>query len=72
MTTARRAMRGPARWLLPLCGLGMFLYFTVQHEGVMEARYRKPVDPVVLAAAVVMAYRFTRRTAAAPEPASPP
>ena len=23
MTTARRAMRGPARWLLPLCGLAL-------------------------------------------------
>lgn len=51
-------------WLLPLCGVGMFLYFTVQHEGVMEARYRKPVDPVLVAAAVVLAWRSTRRDAA--------
>lgn len=72
MIVAAGAIRGRFRgreWLLPCCGLGLFLYFTVQHEGVMEARYRKPVDPVLVAAAVVMAYRSVRR--AAPEPALP-
>ena len=49
-------------WLLPLCGLGMFLYFMVQQQGVMEGRYRKPLDPILVAAAVVMTYRSTRRT----------
>lgn len=62
---ARGRFRG-REWLLPLCGLGMFLYFMVQQEAVMEGRYRKPVDPVLLAAAVVMAYRCTRRTAPVP------
>ena len=62
---ARRRFEG-REWLLPLCGLGMLLYFMVQQEGVMEARYRKPVDPVLVAAAVVMAYRCTRRTMPGP------
>jgi 4-amino-4-deoxy-L-arabinose transferase-like glycosyltransferase len=65
---ARRQFRG-REWLLPLCALGVFLFMTVQHEGVMEGRYRKPVDPVFLAAAVVMTYRLTRR---APRPAPIP
>jgi 4-amino-4-deoxy-L-arabinose transferase-like glycosyltransferase len=57
-------------WLLPICGLGMFLYLTVQQEGVMEGRYRKPIDPVLVAAAVVMVYRLSRRTPASrPVPA---
>ena len=49
-------------WLLPLCGLGMFVYLMVQQQGVMEGRYRKPLDPILVAAAVVMTYRWTRRT----------
>jgi hypothetical protein len=66
----RRSFRG-REWLLPLCGLGMFLYFTVQQEGVMEARYRKPIDPVLVAAAVVMAHRLRRRRPAPlPAPAT--
>jgi hypothetical protein len=57
-------------WLLPLCGLGVFLYLMVQQQGVMEARYRKPLDPIFLAAAVVMTYRLTRRSpSAVPAPA---
>lgn len=61
---ARGRFRG-REWLLPLCGLGVFFYLMVQHEGVMEGRYRKPVDPVIAAAAVVLLYRVTRR---APRP----
>ncbi len=66
---ARGKFRG-REWLLPLCGLGVFLSLMVQHEGVMEGRYRKPVDPVLLAAAVVMAHRLKQdRAAALPAPA---
>jgi 4-amino-4-deoxy-L-arabinose transferase-like glycosyltransferase len=64
LVVAVGAVRGRFRgreWLLPLCGLGMFLYFMVQQEGVMEGRYRKPLDPIFIAAAVVMTYRSTRR-----------
>jgi 4-amino-4-deoxy-L-arabinose transferase-like glycosyltransferase len=57
---ARGVFRG-REWLLPLCGLGLFLYLMVQQQGVMEARYRKPLDPVMLAAAVVMVYRYRDR-----------
>lgn len=44
-------------WLLPLCGLGMFSYFVVQQQGVMEGRYRKPMEPVLVAAALIMMHR---------------
>jgi hypothetical protein len=54
--TARGRFRG-REWLLPACALGMFVYLSVQHEGVMEARFRKPIDPIVLAAAIVMCRR---------------
>ena len=61
---ARRRFRG-REWLLPACGIGMFLFFIVQQQGVMEARYRKPVDPLFVAAAVVLAYRLRRGRASA-------
>jgi hypothetical protein len=79
------AWRGRFRgreWLLPVCALGMFLYFLAQRESVMEARFRKPLDPIFVASAVVMLYRRPRRArqplpaavsalaAAAPEPAA--
>jgi hypothetical protein len=44
-------------WLLPVCGLGVFLLLAVQSEGTMEGRFRKPLEPMFLAAAVVMLYR---------------
>jgi len=73
LAVAAGAARGGCRgreWLLPLCGLGVFLYLMVQQQGVMEARYRKPLDPIFLAAAVVMTYRLTRRSpSAVPAPA---
>ncbi len=60
---ARGWFRG-REWLLPVCALGMFAYLTVQREGVLEARFRKPLDPIAAAAAVVvMCYRVTRRSA---------
>jgi hypothetical protein len=48
-------------WLLPVCGLGMFLYLALQRESVMEGRFRKPLDPIYVASAVVMVYRRPRR-----------
>lgn len=41
-------------WLLPVCGLAVFLILMVQSEGTMEGRFRKPLEPIFLAAAVVM------------------
>jgi hypothetical protein len=59
-------------WLLPACALGMFLYLSVQSQSVMEARFRKPLDPVFVAAAVVMLYRRPRRRAAVAAPLATP
>ena len=59
----RRGFRG-REWLLPTCALGMLLCLAVQRAGILEGRYRKPVDPVLLAAAIVMYYRM--RPAIAP------
>ncbi|MGH8505804.1 MAG: glycosyltransferase family 39 protein [Stenotrophobium sp.] len=50
---ARRRFRG-REWLLPVCSLGLLLYLAVQQQGVMEARFRKPIDPILVAAVVVM------------------
>lgn len=62
----RRRYRG-REWLLPVCGLGLFLMLAVQQVGVMEGRYRKPIDPIFVAAAVVLAWRAQeRRKAASP------
>ena len=52
----RRAYRG-WDWLLPLCALGMLLSLAVQRDGIIEGRYRKPIDPVLAAAAIVLYYR---------------
>jgi len=49
------------QWLLPMCGLGVFLLLAVQSEGTMEGRFRKPLEPIFLAAAVVMLYRSRHR-----------
>ncbi len=64
---ARNRFRG-REWLLPACALGMFVYLAVQRESVMEGRFRKPLDPVFVAAAVVMLYRRPRRLKPMPVP----
>jgi SAM-dependent methyltransferase len=54
------ALRGRYRgweWLLPVCALGMLLSLEVQRDGIIEGRYRKPIDPVLVAAAIVLYYR---------------
>ena len=48
-------------WLLPICGLGVFALLAVQSEGAMEGRFRKPLEPILLGAAIVMAYRSRHR-----------
>lgn len=50
-------------WLLPAAALGMLLFLAVQWAGIIEGRYRKPVDPVLVAAAIVLYYRTQRGSA---------
>jgi hypothetical protein len=66
---ARRRPHG-WEWLLPACGLGAFLLLALQSEGVMEGRFRKPVEPILLAALVVMLYRGQSSTRGATAAAS--
>jgi hypothetical protein len=61
----RRRFYG-ARWLLPACGLGTLALLLAQSEGVMEGRYREPIDAIFVAALIVM----SRRTRAEPRPAA--
>jgi hypothetical protein len=51
-------------WLLPASGLLMLALLAVQQQGIMEARFRMPVDPILLAALVVMLHRRRRERAA--------
>ncbi len=65
----RRRYRG-WDWLLPLCALGMLLSLALQRDGIIEGRYRKPIDPVLAAAAIVLYYRTRRQSAALGQPAA--
>ena len=47
--SARGVYRG-REWLLPGCALMGLLLLAVQREGIMEGRYRKPIEPIFLAA----------------------
>ncbi|HEV7985765.1 MAG TPA: hypothetical protein VGP20_06340 [Steroidobacteraceae bacterium] len=40
-------------WLLPVCALLALSLLAVQREGVMEGRYRKPMEPIFVAALVL-------------------
>ncbi|HTP38489.1 MAG TPA: glycosyltransferase family 39 protein [Steroidobacteraceae bacterium] len=60
----RRAFRG-WEWLLPVCGLGMMVFLAVQTTAIMEGRYRKPIEPILLAAAIVV---YARRHAGTRNP----
>ncbi|MFI5284294.1 MAG: hypothetical protein ACHQ0J_14345 [Candidatus Dormibacterales bacterium] len=51
-----RRYRG-REWLLPVCALGTLVLLTLQTEGVMEARFRKPVDAILVAAALLVGGR---------------
>jgi hypothetical protein len=48
--------RGTA-YLLPVCGLGTLALLLMQTEGVMEARYREPIDAILVAAAMLIRAR---------------
>lgn len=48
-------------WVLPVCGIGLFVLLVMQNSGTMEGRFRKPLEPIFLAAAIVMAYRARHR-----------
>jgi hypothetical protein len=49
VAAARRLYRG-REWLLPSCALLSLALLIVQREGIMEGRYRKPIEPVFVAA----------------------
>jgi hypothetical protein len=50
--------------LLPICGLLRIARLAVQQDGIIKGRYRLPVDPIIVAALIVLAYRkrLRRRT----------
>jgi hypothetical protein len=54
----RRRFHG-REWLLPLCGLMLYGLLAIQTRGVMEGRFRKPIEPILLAALVVLTYRLS-------------
>jgi hypothetical protein len=53
---ATRRYRG-SEYLLPLCAVGTIALLAFQHEGVMEARFREPMDAILVAAALLMRFR---------------
>jgi CHASE2 domain-containing sensor protein len=57
---ARRRYRGIAH-LLPVCALGSMGLLLLQSEGVMEARFREPLDPLLLASVVLICVPLRRR-----------
>lgn len=44
-------------YLLPLCALGTIALLLLQDEGVMEARFREPIDAVLVCAALLLSSR---------------
>jgi hypothetical protein len=55
-TAGRRWYRGMA-WLLAGCGLGTFALLMAQTQGVTEARFREPIDALLVAAALCACYQ---------------
>jgi len=51
-----RRYRGAAL-LLPLCSLGTVALLLLQNEGVMEGRFREPIDAILLSSALLMTLR---------------
>jgi len=43
-----------AAYLLPVCGLGTVLLLCLQSESPMEARYREPVDAILVCSALLI------------------
>jgi hypothetical protein len=63
------ALRGRFRgreWLLPACALGVLLLLALQSTTIIEGRYRKPIDPILVAAAIILHNRTRRKPAARP------
>ena len=44
--------------LIPLSGLALIALLLVQTNGVMEGRYRKPAEPLLIAGAFILLYRL--------------
>lgn len=59
---AARLYRG-REWLLPTCALLSLALLIVQREGIMEGRYRKPIEPVFVAS-LLLAWQVRGRRAA--------
>jgi hypothetical protein len=51
-----RRYRG-IEYLVPLCALGTIALLLLQNEGVMEARFREPVDAILVCSALLMRLR---------------
>ena len=47
---AARHRYGGREWIVPACALISLLLLALQREGIMEGRYRKPIEPIFLAA----------------------
>jgi len=62
IAAARGAYRG-RQWLVPASALLSVLLLVVQHEGIMEGRYRKPIEPLLLASIALVWARGTRESA---------
>jgi len=56
----RGAFRGAER-LLPISALAVFLWLGFQQDGIVEGRFRLPLEPVFLAAAFVAVRRWVTR-----------
>jgi hypothetical protein len=63
VAAARRQYRG-REWLVPACALASLLLLALQREGIMEGRYRKPIEPIFLAA-IALAWHARAREVAA-------
>jgi hypothetical protein len=46
-----------AAWVIPLCGLGSMALLAAQSEGVMEGRFREPIDTILFAALFLIRWR---------------
>jgi hypothetical protein len=67
---ARRRYRGIAH-LLPICAAGSLGLLLLQNEGVMEARFREPLDPLLVAAVVLIGVQPRTRSPIRVSPPSP-
>jgi hypothetical protein len=64
VAAGRRSYRG-REWLLPACALMSLLLLALQREGIMEGRYRKPIEPLFMAAIALAWHERTRSRARA-------